>query len=143
MVEFKVVLSDPKKGLSKQTQLSADNSKQLIGKKIKDTVKGEIIDMAGYEFQITGGSDTAGFPMRSDVPGSARKKVLAGKSVGVRKLRNKQDRIRKTVCGNTINERTAQINIKIIKMGPKDIFKEAPAEEKPKEEEKNDKKQEE
>jgi len=124
MVEFKVVISDPKTGKSKQFQLSEDNSKSLIGNKIKDTFKGEVIDMPGYEFAITGGSDNAGFPMRSDVPSGQRKRVLSGRSVGIKKLPNKEDRIRKTVCGNTIHNKIAQINVKINKKGPKDIFEE-------------------
>jgi len=131
MAEFKVVIADTKSGKSKQLQLSSENSKALIGKKIKETFKGETIDLPGYELEITGGSDHAGFPMRPDVPGAGRKKILAGKSVGIRKLKNKSDRIRKTVCGNTIHEKTAQINIKILKMGPKNIFEEEKAEEAP------------
>lgn len=125
MVEFKVVFSDPKSGKSKQVQLSEANSKQMIGKKLKDKVKGESIDMPGYEFSITGGSDSAGFPMRSDVPGGIRKKILSGKSVGVRKLKNKYDRIRKTVCGNTIHSKTAQINMKITRMGSQSMFEDS------------------
>lgn len=124
MAEFKLVISDPKQGKSKQIQLSEANSKSLAGKQLKEKIKGEIIDMPGYEFQITGGSDNAGFPMRSDIPGSMRKKILSGKSIGVRKLTNKNDRIRKTVCGNTIHLKIAQINLKILKMGPKSIFEE-------------------
>lgn len=124
MVEFKVVISDPKTGKSKQIQLSEDNSKQLNGMKLKDSIKGESIDMPGYEFIITGGSDYAGFPMRSDIPGTLRKKILSGKSIGIKKVTNKNDRIRKTICGNTIHANIAQINLKIQKMGPKSIFEE-------------------
>jgi small subunit ribosomal protein S6e len=132
MAEFKVVISDPKTGKSKQIQLNESNSKPLIGKKLKETIKGETIDMPGYEFTITGGSDFAGFPMRSDVPGQNRKKILSGKSVGIKTLRNKYNRIRKTVCGNTIHAKIAQINIKIVKAGPKPLFEEGekPAEKK-------------
>ena len=131
MAEFKLTISDAKTGKSKQIKLSEENSKNLLKLKIGDKIKGEIIDLNGYEFVITGGSDYAGFPMRADVPGNMRKKILSGKSVGVRKLKNKNDRIRKTVCGNTIHGKIAQINLKILKMGKEDIF----AEEKPAEEE--------
>jgi len=131
MAELKIVISDVKSGKSKQMQLNDENSKNLNGKKIKEKIKGETIDLPGYELEITGGSDHAGFPMRADIPGAGRKKILAGKSVGVRKLKNKNDRIRKTVCGNTIHVNTAQVNMKIIKMGAKNIFEEEKAEEAP------------
>ena len=69
MAEFKIVISDPKKGKSLQRELKDDAAKGLVGKKIGDTFKGELIDLPGYEFKITGGSDKAGFPMRWDVIG--------------------------------------------------------------------------
>lgn len=140
MAEFKLVISDPKSGKSKQIQLSEENSKNLLGKKIKNTIKGESIDMPGYEFVITGGSDVAGFPMRNDINGTNRIKILSGKSVGIKKLRNKNDRIRKTVAGNTIYTKTAQINLKITKMGTKSLFEEEKAEEKTENSENSEKK---
>ena len=77
MAEFKVVIADPKKGKSYQKEVKEDSAKGFLGLKIGDKVKGELLDLAGYEFEITGGSDYAGFPMRADVPGAARKRILA------------------------------------------------------------------
>jgi len=48
--------------------------------------------------------------------------LLAYQGVGVRKDR-KGILQRKTVCGNTVHAKTAQINVKIIKKGTEDLFK--------------------
>ncbi|MEM4268279.1 MAG: 30S ribosomal protein S6e [Candidatus Woesearchaeota archaeon] len=116
MVEFKIVIGDPKQGKSLQKVVKDDSAKPFIGLKIGDKVRGELIDLSGYEFEITGGSDNCGFPMRKDVQGSERKKIVAVKGVGFKKL-GSGIRQRKTVCGNTIHAKTAQINLKVIKDG--------------------------
>lgn len=142
MAEFKLVISDPKSGKSKQVEIKDDAAKGLIGKKIGDTFKGETIDMPGYEFQVTGGSDYAGFPMRGDVQGNSRKKITDVKSLGVKNKRHRPNpkkkgmrtmagmKLKKTVAGNTIYDRSAQINLKILKIGRESLFEEPkPAEE--------------
>ena len=120
---FKLVISDGKSGLSVQKELNDEATKGLIGLKIGDSVKGETVDLQGFEFQLTGGSDYCGFPMRRDVQGTGRRKILAYQGVGFRKDR-KGILQRKTVCGNTIHAKTAQINLKITKPGTSDIFEE-------------------
>ncbi|MBW2997224.1 hypothetical protein KY349_02695, partial [Candidatus Woesearchaeota archaeon] len=136
MAEFKLVISDPKTGKSVQKEVKDDSAKGLVGKKIKEAFKGELIDMPGYEFEITGGSDSAGFPMRWDVHGPARKQITAVKGIGVtNKLRRpnpkkkgwrkiKGMRLKKTVAGNTVHDKTAQINLKVLKMGRENLFAE-------------------
>ncbi|MBW2969141.1 30S ribosomal protein S6e, partial [Candidatus Woesearchaeota archaeon] len=81
-----------------------------------ETIKGELLGLTGYEFEITGGSDHAGFPMRKDIQGTGRKRILSVQGIGLKK-RRKGQRQRKTVCGNTIHTKTSQINIKITKEG--------------------------
>ena len=120
---FKLVISDVKSGLSTQKELEDQATKSLIGLKIGDSVKGELIDLQGFEFELTGGSDYCGFPMRKDVQGTGRRKILAYQGVGFRKDR-KGILQRKTVCGNTVHERTAQINLKMVKQGTAGIFDE-------------------
>lgn len=141
MADFKVVLNDPKTGKSYQREIKDPISRKFIGLKIGDMVKGEIIDLTGYEFQITGGSDYAGFPMRKDVEGSARKKILAVQGVGLKK-KAKGIKQRKLVAGNTIHAKIAQINLKIMKEGKQPLGGEKAEEkkgEKPKEEKKETK----
>ena len=104
-----------------------------MGLKIGDNVKGEVLNLAGYEFQITGGSDFAGFPMRSDVPGILRKKVYAVSGIGLKK-KEKGLKQRKTVAGNIIYDKTAQVNLKVVKEGKGPLGEDKPKEEKAEEE---------
>lgn len=152
MATFKIVIADGKNGKCYQKELKDNSADFLLGKRIGDKIKGEGIDLTGYEFEITGGSDNCGIPMRKDVDGTGRKKILAVEGIGIaikstlskKKVRHKFKgaRQRKTVCGNTIHENTSQINLKILKYGKEPLAAE-PAkegekkkEEKPKKEEK-------
>ena len=142
MTAFKIVIG-AKSGKCLQKELTEEESSGLIGKKVGDAFSGDSIGFAGYEFQITGGSDACGFPMRSDIDGPIRKRIFAVKGVGL-KQKGKGIKIRKTVCGNTVHGKISQINLKVLKEGkeklgaaPEAKEGEAPAEEKkeaPKEE---------
>ncbi|HME53506.1 MAG TPA: S6e family ribosomal protein [Candidatus Lokiarchaeia archaeon] len=104
--------------------------KALVGKKIDETVDGGLIGYPGYEFQVKGGSDYAGFPMRKDVQGGIKKRILAGKaSVGIRRHRIRAgDRIRVLVRGNTITDQIVQVNMIVVKEGKVQLFVEKKAE---------------
>lgn len=122
MAELKLVINDPKTGKSYAKSSDID----LAGNKIGDKIQGDHLGLKGYELQITGGSDTAGFPMRSDIETSGRKRALLtfGPGVSRKKLKKKKGaRIRKTVRGNTISNLIAQVNMKIVKHGSEDIEK--------------------
>lgn len=121
MAEFKLVISDPKTGLSIQKEAKEQSAQHFIGLKIGDKVKGEVIDLQGHEFEITGGSDYCGFPMRKDVQGMGRKRIMAVSGVGIKK-KEKGIRQRKTVCGHTIHAKIAQINLKILQEGKEKLF---------------------
>ena len=115
--EIKCVINDPKTGksYSKPVQTSA-----LLNRKIKDKVPGNLVDLIGYELEIKGGSDNSGFPMRPEIDTTQRKKILVKDSIGV-KIKRKGMFRRKTVRGNTISEKTAQINLTVSKYGTKPI----------------------
>ncbi len=121
MVSFKVVLNDPKTKKSVQKELSEEQSAALLGFKIGEKINGDAIGFSGYEFVITGGSDTSGFPMRKDLEGTSRKKILSVRSTGLKQKRKGMLK-RKNVRGNTISEKIAQINMKIIKYGKQSLF---------------------
>ncbi len=115
MVSFKVVIGT-KEGKCLQKEVAEPDANSFLGKKIGDEITGETIGFTGYEFEITGGSDYAGFPMRKDISGVGRKKILAIEGVGLKK-KAKGIRVRKTICGNTIHPKIAQINLKVLKQG--------------------------
>jgi small subunit ribosomal protein S6e len=131
MAEFKLVLSS-KDGKSYQREVKDKEAIPFLGKKIGDKIAGDGFGLAGYEVEITGGSDYCGFPMRKDVQGTGRKRILAVAGVGLKK-KGKGQRQRKTVCGNAIHGRIAQVNLKILKEGKEKLGakKEDKVEEKP------------
>jgi len=135
MVELRVVISDPKTGKSVQRIVKEENRRPFHGIKLGDKVRGELLELTGYEFTLTGGSDDSGFPMRRDVQGTAKKQILTTTGTGIKRELKKGQRIRKTVSGNTVGAQTAQLNLKIEKAGKEDIFPK-PAEPEKKEEEK-------
>lgn len=120
MAEFRAVVSDPKDGRSYQVTVSGHHANSLIGKKIGDVIDGIFVGLPGYKLQITGGSDKDGFPMRKDLPGPRRKKLLISGGVGFRPTRGGLRR-RKNVRGNTIAPDTLQVNMKVTQHGMKPI----------------------
>ena len=116
---FKLVINH--KGKAYNKELNDSESSAFIGKKIKDKVSGSSFGFKNYEFEITGGSDKDGFPMRYDLPGAGRKKLLLTRGPGV-KIKRKGMRKRKTLRGNTIAEDIKQININVVKEGDKKII---------------------
>jgi small subunit ribosomal protein S6e len=129
MANIKLNIGDPKSKRTFQIELDEQGSAKLQGKKIGETFKGELVDRPGYEFHITGGSDTSGFPMRNDVEGQGRRKVLITRGIGNRATR-KGMRLRCTVTGNTVGASMVQVNVKVTKHGPKPLKEEAKKEEK-------------
>src|SRR3989344_395507 len=97
-----IVVSDPKtrKAYSKKI----DNPAIFLNKKIGDTVELGLAGLDGYEAQITGGSDTEGFPMKHDMTGSNRRDiyVVVDAKKGVRKKITRR--------GNLVTQETSQIN---------------------------------
>ena len=120
MANIKLNIGDPKSKKTFQLELDEQGTAKLHGKKLGETFKGELIDRPGYEFNITGGSDAAGFPMRNDIDGTARRKILITNGTGNRATR-KGMRLRRTVAGNTISATTVQVNAKITKHGTKPL----------------------
>lgn len=113
MPEFKVVISDPKTGKAEQVEVKGEAAAKLVGLKIGDTFNGEIIGKPGLVLKITGGSGRAGEPMRPDVHGGVKKYVLLSGPPGFHP-REKGERRRKFVRGNTITEDIVQINTIIV-----------------------------
>ncbi|MBS3113039.1 30S ribosomal protein S6e [Candidatus Woesearchaeota archaeon] len=141
MAEFKLVISG-KEGKTLQKEIKESEADVFIGLKIGDRVEGANLGFEGYEFEIRGGSDYCGFPMRKGLSGTLRKSLLMGKGVGClgkeRKLRKKTlqrnrggFRRKKTVCSEVIHEKISQINLKILKTGKSSIFEVPATEEAP------------
>ena len=86
---------------------------QLVGLRIGETFNGEIVGLPGLKLEIRGGSDNSGFPMRPDVHGGVKKRVLLSGPPGFHP-KEKGERRRKMVRGNVVTPDIVQINAKII-----------------------------
>jgi len=112
----------PGKGLSKLIEID-EKKFHFETLKIGDTIKGGLIGFPNYEFEITGGSDASGFPMRKDVHGPVKKRILVSKRGIGYKPKRKGEKRRKTVRGNEITFDMSLINLKILKYGETELFK--------------------
>ena len=117
MAELKLTISN-KDGKSYLKKL--EDSSLLLGRKLGESINGDLIGLTGYELKILGGSDSSGFPMRPGLETSGKKKIFARGGVGI-KPRFKGNYIRKSVAGNTISPRTAQVNLSVLKEGKKSL----------------------
>ena len=122
MANFKLTISDIK-GKSLSKELKDSDANPLLGLQLGNETDATVVGLSG-KLKLTGGSDKSGVPMRDDVHGSARKRVLLSKGVGLHNVEH-GDRIRKLIRGNTINEEIYQINCKF----DGELPVEAPAEE--------------
>jgi small subunit ribosomal protein S6e len=125
-MEFKVVLG-AKDGKSYQKEIKSPEADHLLKRRIGEKFSGEDLGYSGYEFEITGGSDKCGFPMRKGIQ-EPRKSVLIGEGVGFlgkkrknpkKGTRKKQKGLlrRRTVCGEMITKIIHQVNLKVLKEG--------------------------
>jgi small subunit ribosomal protein S6e len=133
MVEFKVVVADPKTGRAYNVDASGGVAGAFVGKKIGDEVDAGSLGLSGFKVKITGGSDRTGTPANKSLPGAGRKKLLlAGGTTGFHPKMEGQRR-RKTLRSKEITTDFVQINTKITVYGEKDlgeIFPSKPADDK-------------
>jgi small subunit ribosomal protein S6e len=127
---FKINIGD--KG--KTYHLESD-SESLHGLKLGEKIQGKDInsDLAGYELEITGMTDKAGFPSKKEIEGLGLKKLLLSYGPNQHKSRPKGIRLRKSIRGNTISKDIVQINLLVKKHGEKKLHEIFPEQNKPKE----------
>jgi len=120
MVEFKAVINDVKTGKSYQVPVTGHHANSLIGKKVGDVVDGIFVGLPGYKLAITGGSDKDGFPMRRDLPGVKRRRILLTRGIGFQSMEQGL-RMRMSIRGNAISPEVSQLNLKITQFGSKSL----------------------
>jgi small subunit ribosomal protein S6e len=139
MASFKINIADPKTAQCYKTEVKDAQAAPFMGLNIGEKIDGGKVGFEGYEFQITGGTDSCGFPMRSGILG-IRKRItiyggtgFKGGAKGIKK--------RKTVCGHKINDTIHALNLKVLKEGTKklsEMFPKKEGEEASKEESKKE-----
>src|SRR3989344_7895673 len=115
---FRLNMSD--KGKAWRIELDCE---ALIGKRIGDKIHGKEIKegLEGYEMEITGTSDKAGFPGHKDIDSPTLTKKLLTRGFGMKTASPHGLRLRKTLRGAIISEDIIQINMKVIKHGHKKL----------------------
>jgi len=113
MAKFKVIVSDPQSGTSKVVELEEARAAPFIGRRLGETLDGSAVDLPAHTVQILGGSDKDGVPMRGNVHGGVRRRVVLSGGAGF-SPKNSGERKRKTVRGNVITDEIVQINMKIV-----------------------------
>ena len=119
MASFKLNIADAKDGKCYKAEVKEQQAMPLIGLNIGEKIDGNKLGMEGYEFQITGGMDYCGFPMRSGILG-IRNTITIYRGVGFRGgLKGMKKR--RTVCGYKINDKISAVNLKVTKEGSKKL----------------------
>ena len=136
---FKVNISE--KGKSWKIE---STSETIAGKKLGDNLEGSDVSetLEGYTLKITGATDSSGFPHKSDIQGPEMKRVMFTYGWGMHKRPRKAGkkprqninglRLRKTVRGAQISEKTIQLNCIVSKHGSKKLAEIFPEQNQPK-----------
>ncbi len=118
MAKFKVIVSDPQTGTSKVVEVEEARAAPFIGRKMGEVLEGAVIDMPGSKMKITGGSDKDGVPMKPNVHGGVRRKVVLSNGVGFNAKKGGERR-RKAVRGDVITDEIVQLNATLVDQPPK------------------------
>jgi small subunit ribosomal protein S6e len=107
-------------GTTHSFELDDEQQNAVEGLSVGDTFDGSAVGLDGYKLKITGGSDEDGFPMKQQLQGTGRKKILIDGGLGVNDL-EKGERKRKSLRGNTVADDIAQLNCGVTEEGDEDI----------------------
>jgi small subunit ribosomal protein S6e len=118
-----LIISDPVNGTSQRIELEDQQLRPLIGTRIGQVIDGTIAGLQEHKIKLTGGTDKDGIPMRPDVHGSAKARIVLSGGVGF-KPKKKGERKRKIVRGNTVSMETTFLNF-VIEDTPKDRKKQS------------------
>jgi small subunit ribosomal protein S6e len=120
MVEFKIVVSDPKSGRAYNVDASGGAAGAIVGKRIGDEIDAGTLGLAGYKILITGGSDRTGTTAKKGLPGAGRKKLLLAGGIGFHPSMDGERR-RKTIRSSEITQDFVQINAQVTTYGEKTL----------------------
>ena len=118
MVEFKLVISEAARSFPRS--VSEPQSAGFLGKRIGESVGGELLGLSGYTLRIAGATDKSGFPLRPDTPGARQVRLLVSDGFGFHAPRRGMRR-RRSFRGNAISEDTVQISLVVEQKGPKPL----------------------
>ena len=117
MVEFKLVISEA--ATSFPRTVGDPQSAGFLGKRIGETIGGELIGLAGYTFASPGDGPER-VSAAPETPGARQTRVFVGEGFGFHAPRRGM-RKRRTFRGNAISEDTVQMNLVVEQKGPKPL----------------------
>jgi small subunit ribosomal protein S6e len=120
MADFTIAVADPEDGRTYQVDVDGQDANRFLSRELGDEVDGSAVGLDGFTLELTGASDTAGRPLRSDVTGPNLKSILLEGGVGYKPSRD-GERKRVTVRGREVSEEVRQINAKIVDHGGDDV----------------------
>ncbi|KAK0430565.1 40s ribosomal protein s6-b [Armillaria borealis] len=121
---MKVNIADPATGAQKLIDIDDDRRvRDFMGKKISQEVPGDNVsdELKGYVFQITGGNDKQGFPMKQGVLLPSRARLLLADGHSCYRTRRMGERKRKSVRGCIVGPDIAVLSLVIVKHGDAEI----------------------
>lgn len=110
---MQLVLADPKTGKTYQKEIPKEMEHNVVGKRIGEEIDGSLVGAPGYTLMFLGGSDKSGFPMRKDVLGQRKAKLLLTGGNGFKPTRPGERR-RKLIRGHTYSAEIMQVNAKVV-----------------------------
>ena len=111
MAKFKLIVSHSD-GKSQVIDLEGIRAQPLVGKRIGETIDGTSAGLSGSTLSITGGNDKDGVPMRADVHGGVKIRIMLSKGTGF-KPKERGERRRKLVRGNVITDNIVQVSANV------------------------------
>lgn len=108
-----LIISDPETGKSQKVEIEDTQMSPLLGRRIGETMDGVIANLPGHRIQLTGGTDRDGIPMRPDVHGGVKARIILSGGVGF-KPKKRGERKRVTIRGNMVSTDTTFLNFKIV-----------------------------
>ncbi|TBU11002.1 ribosomal protein S6 [Hamiltosporidium tvaerminnensis] len=120
---MKLNIAYPTNGTQKLISVERKVEQRLYDQKIGNTFEGSILgpEYNGYVFEITGGDDRQGFPMRRGVPSSARVRLLLKKGDKGYRCRRDGCRRRKSVRGEIVSSEISVLSVIIVQKGDTEI----------------------
>jgi len=116
MATFAAVVSDPETGHSYQFEIDGQDANRFIGREIGDELDGDAVGLDDHTIEISGGSDSAGRPMRDDLSGSELNSVLLEGGPGFDPAREGERR-RVSVRGREVSDEITQLNLAVTSQG--------------------------
>ncbi|KAF2887555.1 hypothetical protein ILUMI_18618 [Ignelater luminosus] len=121
---MKLNISYPLTACQKLLNIEDENKLRIFyGKRIGSKVQADFLgeEWKGYTFEITGGNDKQGFPMKQGVLTTDRVRLLLSEGHSCFNSRRTGERRRKSVRGCIVNENISVLSLIIVRKGNQDI----------------------